>query len=62
MSANSVVDFNGGKVEFLNYGYEYDMSHNFKGFILANDVDSVILKNVDFSYNIVYNGILIWVQ
>ena len=59
MHSNSVIEFDGGRVEFLNYGYEYDESLAFRGFVLAMDVDSLIVRNVVFSYNIVYNGNLI---
>ena len=59
MDAQSAVDFNGGLVEFLNYGYEYEENLNLKGFIYGNTVESLILKNVDFSYNIAYDDHLI---
>ena len=60
MGDDSVVDFIGGRVEFLNYGYEFDESFEFKGFIAAENSDSLTLKYVNFSYNTVYNGRLIY--
>ena len=56
------IDFNGGRVAHLNYGYEYRNDVEHQGFIYATDIDSLSLKDIILTYNTVYDNSLIYVS
>jgi hypothetical protein len=41
----------GGKVRYLNYGYEFRSEAVYSGFLYSNAFSSVVISQVDFSFN-----------
>jgi hypothetical protein len=47
----SSLAFTGGKVRYLNYGYEFRSEAVHSGFLYSNAFSSVVISQVDFSFN-----------
>ncbi|CAG9325837.1 unnamed protein product [Blepharisma stoltei] len=52
--SNADLIYIGGSVTRLNNGYEYDDQMEFRGFLYSPTITSVLIRDVEFKYNLVY--------
>ncbi|CAG9325853.1 unnamed protein product [Blepharisma stoltei] len=48
--------YNHGKVSRLNNGYEFRDPINLRGFLYAPNITSIVIKHVEFEYNMIYQN------